>query len=127
MESVKIIGANVLNLPDGIFQISDTTTLSSRIQLQNILIDLLGSNNVYFQPPPTVKMLYPCIVYKRDNENTSFANNKPYKHKKRYQITVMDINPDSVIPDKVRTLRLCSYDRSYASGNLNHDVFNLFF
>ncbi len=39
------------------------------------LVSLLGSDNVYFQPPPTVKMQYPCIVYKRDYLNTEFADN----------------------------------------------------
>lgn len=32
--------------------------------------------NVYFQPPESVKLLYPCIVYKRSAGDTRFADNK---------------------------------------------------
>lgn len=101
--------------------------MAQRLDLQNLLISLLGSNNVYFQPPSNIQMQYPCIVYKRDDIKNDFANNQPYKQKKRYQITVIDPNPDSDIPDKLGRLPLCAYDRFYAADNLNHDVYKLFF
>lgn len=101
--------------------------MAQRLELQTLLASLVGSNNVYFQPPPTVQMQYPCIVYNRDDIDTAFADNKPYKHKKRYQVTVIDKDPDSVIHEKVAALPMCSYDRFYTADNLNHDVFNLFF
>ncbi len=101
--------------------------MAQRLELQAFLVSLLGLDNVYFQPPPTIKMRYPCIIYKRDRLNTDFANNKPYKHKTRYQLTVVDPNPDSDIHEKVAALPMCSYDRFYTADNLNHDVYNLFF
>lgn len=101
--------------------------MAPRLELQQVLVDLLGSSNVYFQPPPTVKMKYPCIIYKRDAVNEEFADNQPYARKKRYQVTVVDQNPDSDTPDKIGSLPMCSYERFYTSDNLNHDVFNLFF
>lgn len=101
--------------------------MAQRLELQTLLVALLESDHVYFQPPPTVKMKYPCIIYKRDRVVAEFADNKPYKNKKRYQVTVVDPNPDSAIPEKVAALPLCSYDRFYTADNLNHDVFNLFF
>lgn len=101
--------------------------MGTRMELQALLVSLLGTPNVYFQPPASVQMNYPCIIYKRDDINISFADNNPYKHKKRYQVTVVDTNPDSELPDKVSMLPLCSYDRFYTADKLNHDVFNLFF
>lgn len=101
--------------------------MAQRLELHEILINLLGSNNVYFQPPPSLSMNYPCIVYKRDDVNTEYADNKSYKNKKRYQITVIDANPDSLIPESVEKLPMCSYDRFFSADNLNHDVFNLYF
>lgn len=59
--------------------------------------------------------------------DTKFADNSPYSHKTRYQITVIDRDPDSVIHKKVGALPLSSYDRFYTADNLNHDVYNLFF
>lgn len=98
-----------------------------RLELQSILKDILGSNNVYFQPPNGLQIQYPCIVYLRDDAKTEFANDKPYSNTKRYQVTVIDRNPDSDIPDKVALLPMCSFNRFYTADNLNHDVFTLFF
>jgi hypothetical protein len=101
--------------------------MAPRLDLQVLLEDLLGERKVYFQPPPSINMEYPCIVYKRDNVTTKFADNNPYKHFTRYQITVIDRNPDSSIPSLVADLPMCSFDRSFTADNLNHDVYNLFF
>jgi hypothetical protein len=72
-------------------------------------------------------MEYPCIVYKRDNINMLFANNSPYRHTKRYLVTVIDRNPDGGIPDQIAQFPLCSYSRAYVVSNLNHDVFILYY
>jgi len=101
--------------------------MAQRLELQALLVDLLGSNNVYFQPPPTVQMVYPCIVYKRDNVQTDFADDRPYSLAKRYLVTVIDPNPDSPLHEKVAQLPKCIFDRFYTADNLNHDVFRLFF
>jgi hypothetical protein len=98
-----------------------------RSELQTLLISLLGSTNVYFQPPASLQMKYPCIVYKRDSESTKFADDRPYNRMRRYLVTVIDTNPDSVIHEKVGELPLSSYDRFYTADNLNHDVYRLFF
>ena len=101
--------------------------MARRLELQAILTDILETNNVYFQPPPTVEMKYPCIVYHRDYELVFHADDKPYHHRKRYMVTVIDRDPDSGIPDKIAALPLCVYDRFYTADNLNHDVYKLFF
>lgn len=99
-----------------------------RSDLQVLLQGILGSDKrVYFQPPPTIQMEYPCIVYKRDFALTYFCGNKPYKYSKRYQVIVIDREPDSDIPDKIAALPMCIFDRFYTADNLNHDVFKLFF
>lgn len=72
-------------------------------------------------------MKYPCIVYKLDNANTEFANNRPYIYNKRYLVTVIDRNPDSLTPDKVAELVSCTFNRFYVVDNLNHVAFTLYF
>lgn len=101
--------------------------MAQRLELQALLVELLGSTNVYFQPPESINMKYPCIVYNRDNVIMQFADNKPYKNKKRYHITVIDQDPDSLIPDKVAALSMCTFDRFFTKDNLNHDIYRLFF
>lgn len=101
--------------------------MGQRLDLHNILVGILGSTFVYFQPPSNIKINYPCIVYKRDRRQVTFANNKKYKELKRYQVTVIDRNPDSEIPDKISNLPYCSFERFFTTDNLNHDVYNIYF
>lgn len=72
-------------------------------------------------------MQYPAIVYNRDYADTTFAGNAPYRYTKRYQVTVIDRNPDSTIPDHIAQLPMCTYNRFFAANGLNHDVFVLYF
>jgi hypothetical protein len=101
--------------------------MGQRLDLQALLVGILESNFVYFQPPANVSMQYPCIIYRRQDIRTEYADNRPFKHKIEYQVTVIDRDPDSIIPDKIADLSLCSFDRFYVADNLNHNVFNLFF
>lgn len=99
--------------------------MAQRVELQTLFESF--TPNVYFQPPANVQMKYPCIVYKRAYAMTDFAGNKPYRYEKRYQVTVIDRDPDSGIPDKIAALPMCLYDRFFTADNLNHDVFNIYF
>lgn len=101
--------------------------MGTRLELQELLETLLGSENVYFQPPPDFMISYPCIVYNRSNIRSKHGDNRPYKFDKEYTITVIDPNPDSSIPDKVSQLPRCAYDRHFTANELNHDVFNILF
>lgn len=99
----------------------------TRVELHSKLVAILGSEYVYFQPPSTVKMKYPCIIYKRDEQDTKFANNRLYMGMQRYSVTVVDPDPDSLIPSKLMALRYCSFVTHYPADNLNHDVYTLYF
>lgn len=101
--------------------------MGTRAELQSLLETLLGSRNVYFQPPPSFQMKYPCIVYNLDDMDTKFANNYPYKLEKRYSLTIIDKDPDSLIPDKLALLQKCIFDRHFVSDNLNHNIFIIYF
>lgn len=101
--------------------------MEKRVQLQELLEDLIGSDNVYFQPPESFKLKYPCIIYSRSIYRTQFANDKPYKCQSGYKIIVIDENPDSEIPGKVAALPMCIFDRHYTANNLNHDVYNIYY
>jgi hypothetical protein len=101
--------------------------MAPRLELHTILVGLLGNGNVYFQPPSTVQMKYPCIVYGRDDAETDFADNRPYGVKVRYKVTVIDRDPDSEIPMKVAMLPTCTFVTWFTVDKLNHDVYQLFF
>jgi hypothetical protein len=102
--------------------------LGRRLELQAILEALAGvGQKVYFQPPASVQMVYPCIVYERDRLSTIFADNNPYRHLQRYQVTVIDREADSVLIPKVAALPLCVSNRHYTANGLHHDAFTLYF
>lgn len=101
--------------------------MNDRLELHDVLTSILGSKFVYFQPPESVKLTYPCIIYELNNVDIKHANNKPYISTKGYSVTVIDKDPDSFIPDMIRSLALCSFDRYYTADNLNHWVFTLFY
>lgn len=82
---------------------------------------------VYFQPKTNTKLTYPCITFARDQARNKFANNSPYAHTKRYQVTIMDADPDSIIPDRVAALPMSTFQRHFATDNLNHDIYSLYF
>ena len=101
--------------------------MNSRLELHEVLCSVLRSRNVYFQPPANIKMKYPAIVYKRDDIVNSQANNEVYKQAKKYQLIVIDQNPDSEIVQKISKLSRIRYDRHYVSDGLNHDTFTIFY
>lgn len=101
--------------------------MASRPDLQLLLEELLESRNVYFQPPESVKMNYPAIVYALEDIENAHADNGVYSSFKKYSITVIDKDPDSLLIDKVVSLSTCRFNRYYTSENLNHWVFTLYF
>ena len=101
--------------------------MSNRTNLQATLERILGSRNVYYQPPETVKIRYPAIVYMKDDIDSKYANDKKYLNTKRYEIIVIDKKPDNEAVDKILELPLSSFDRHYTSDNLHHDVITLYY
>ena len=101
--------------------------MSDRLNLQTELETILGSRNVYFQPPSSVRMQYPAIVYSRKDIEKRSANNGVYQKLPSYEVILIDKNPDSKFVDKILELPYCSFDRHYESDNLNHDVFTLYY
>lgn len=98
------------------------TRLDFRQKILNA-IQNVDNCSLYFQPPETVKIEYPCIIYTLNDIQTDYADDNPYNQNKSYRLTIVDKNPDSNIPDKISKLQLCTFDRFYASDNLNHWVF----
>lgn len=99
-----------------------------REMLQEYLEDLPGVKGVYFQPPSKTKMVYPCIRYSRSIPASRNADNMRYYDKNRYDLVVIDPNPDTKIPDYIlNTFTYCSMGRPYTADNLNHYPMTIYF
>lgn len=92
-----------------------------RLELDSVLKSICP--NVYYQPPSSTNMKYPAIRYRRSNIDTVHADNSPYIQTVRYELIVIDRNPDSEIVEALSQLPKCSHARHYTVENLNHDVF----
>lgn len=117
--------------------------IRDRSGLQEILEEIFsifseadGKQHVYFQPPSKVMLNYPCVVYKRDGNRPTWADNRKYNNHWSYQLIIIDKDPISsrinaegtkTIIDAISELPKCSYIRHYVVDNLNHDVFKIYY
>lgn len=98
-------------------------------KLSEILESLdIPADHLYYQPPSDVYMSYPCIRYDLTRPNVRYANNGIYFIANLYDLTVIDEDPDSVIPEALlNNLHYCSFDRHYESDDLHHFTLSLFY
>ena len=102
--------------------------MASRLNLQEELRDVLGSNNVYFQPPETVKMKYDAIVYNLSNMRIDHADNINYKRHKQYDILVISRDSENDIAERLLDhFQWIRFDRRYVANNLYHDALSLYY
>ena len=102
--------------------------MASRLELHEELCKILETRNVYFQPPESLKMQYPCIRYSMSGVDTKRANNAAYRNTNQYEVIVIDKSPDSTIFEKIiARFPMCRYNRWYTADNLNHYVLTLYF
>lgn len=96
-----------------------------RLELHEALCDILGSQEVHFQPPNNTEMRYPAIVYELSDIKSLYANGGVYLFGRKYSLTLIDEDPDSLFVDKLIALPTCRFVRPYKADNLNHWVFAL--
>lgn len=102
--------------------------MANRLDLHEEFCEILKTKNVYFNPPESVKMNYPAIRYKLAGIDITNANNDNYLIAKKYEVTIIDSNPDSDIYDEIiRRFPMCRFDRMYIASNLYHYVFTIYY
>ena len=102
--------------------------MGSRQQLGIDLKEVLNATNVYFQPPPTIKMKYPAIVYNLSDLYQRHADNRNYINKKRYTVTYIHNDPDTDLKDAMfDKFEMVRFDRRFVNDNLYHDVYSIYY
>ena len=101
--------------------------MSNRLDLQAILEVILGSRNVYYQPPNSIKMVYPAIVYELDEIDQKFADNITYAKERGYLLTLIHKNPDNDLIDTILGLPKCKFVRHFTKDNLHHYIFKIYY
>lgn len=102
--------------------------MNKRTELQNILERINGISKVYFQPPASVSLTYPCVIYNLENGDTRYADNKMYNFINKYQLTFIYKKVSlTIIEDVLSLFEMCKCDKVFVSDNLYHYVFTLYY
>lgn len=102
--------------------------MAERLTLHEELCTLLGSRNVYFNPPESVKMRFDAIRYDSGGWDLKRANNKVYSATTRYDGVVITKDPDTDLPMKlINHFEMISFGSPYIADNLNHYPFTLYY
>ena len=101
--------------------------MATREELQATLESLLGSRNVYYNPPQNLEMKYDAIRYSLSNIQSKYANNNKYSKMKCYDLIVISRRPDPAVVDKILELPYSSLNRPYTAENLHHYPITLYY
>ena len=102
--------------------------MGNRPDLHEELCTILGTRNVYFQPPESVTMSYDAIRYELGGKDIKRASNRMYMLTNKYEGVVITINPDTTLPDMILShFEMCSFGTPYIADNLNHYPFTLYY
>ena len=99
----------------------------NREELRDALRAILGNNkDVYFQPPESIKLSYPCIIYELSDYNLIKASNVNHHLSVGYSITLITKLPDETLSRKIIELPYCTFDREFINDGLYHYVFTIY-
>lgn len=99
--------------------------MKPRIDLHKLLKTYC--DNVYYQPPESTKLKYPCIIYSRESIDTQKADNKSYLVDCAYSMRYITKDPDDPVPFELVLLPFCRHSRHYVADNLHHDSFTIYY
>ena len=101
--------------------------MSDRLHLQAKFEEILGSRNVYFQPPASVSMRYPAIKYDFKDLKTKSANkSSTYIMSTGYECILIMKEPDTEYLPKIFKIPYCRFGRYYKADNLHHYTFTIY-
>ena len=84
-------------------------------------------DNVYYQPPESTKLKYPCIIYSREKLSTQKADNSKYLVHCAYSMRYITKEPDDSTVIELLMLPFCEHSRHYVADNLHHDSFTIYY
>ena len=99
----------------------------NRPALHEKLCEILGSRNVYFDPPSSIHINYTCIIYKRIAAESRRADNGQYIVWYPYDVQVISKDPDYELFDTF----LSHFDNGregapFVKDNLHHSNFTIY-
>ena len=100
--------------------------MGTRLELHEELLKFVP--NVYFQPPTSMQIKYPCVIYAKSDKDVVYANDTKYRSIQLYDLTLIEQKPDTDIADRIFThFGYCDITQYYVADNLNHTKLNLYY
>lgn len=99
----------------------------SRKELDAILRSTLGTTNVYYDPPESFKLKFPCIVYNDSGRVVWKADNGTYIKFRRYMINYITKDADDSMVDTIEELPYCRMRTPYTVDGLFHYPYDIDF
>lgn len=96
--------------------------MTNRLTLQNKLEEILGSRNVYYNPPESQKMNFPCIVYNMTNIQPIHADNKTYLDYTTYKLIHVSKQADSPVIRTILDIPMTRFSTKYVKNGFYHTV-----
>lgn len=83
--------------------------------------------NVYFQPPESMKIKYPCIIYALDALKPQYADNMSYLLHIPYSMRYITREADDELVYTLATLPKCRHGKPYGKDNLYHHPYTIYY
>lgn len=102
--------------------------MHTRLELHQELVDILGSNDVFYNPPASMFLRYPCIVYSAPKPDVMHADNVKYRFLFQYEIIYISPNtePDDSVAMKLLELPYTRLVNRYTADNLMHTKIEIY-
>lgn len=98
-----------------------------RVDIQEKFKFLLGSNNVYYQPPANLKMKYPAIVYSLDGLDVKHFDNTRLINKTCFSVTHIYRNEnENLVETMLKNFEYISFDNRSIVDGIYNDHFTIY-
>lgn len=96
-----------------------------RILLHEKLVNICP--NVYFQPPSSIKIKYPAIIYSYTDTESIHADNRNYLNFPNVTLTLIENYPEPDLVFKVLdNISGTKHTQSYVLNGLNYSIVELY-
>lgn len=105
--------------------------LNRRITFDKKLRQILQDNgldvNIYFEPPRSISVKTPNILYKLDRSKPIYGDNKAYVDIAEYTVIFRTKEPCCIIHNDLLKLGQSSFVSKYTKDGLNHYQYKIYY
>lgn len=102
--------------------------MDDRLKLQLILESIDPKAKVYYQPPSSLSIVYPCMIYKDAPSHINRASDGLYRYVRCYELSYISKSPNMEISKEILSrFNYSKMNSSYVSDGLIHSIFTIYY